>query len=98
MLTPSEPGIKLEKNKAQATDKDINYFQQQVGSLIYLTTHTRPEIAYSVYNCARFMSNPSKQHFTTLDRIFKYLVNKTDIELYFKATETFILKGFVDSN
>ena len=24
--TPSEPGIKLEKNKNQATAKDINYF------------------------------------------------------------------------
>ena len=35
----------------------------------------RPDIAYSVYNCARYISNPNKQHYTAVNRIFKYLNN-----------------------
>ena len=35
----------------------------------------RPDIAYSVYNCTRYISNPNKQHYTAVNRIFKYLNN-----------------------
>jgi len=57
----------------QAELKDINLYQQQIGSLMYLMTATRPDIAFSVSNCARFMSNPNKEHFNALNRIWQYV-------------------------
>ena len=33
-----------------------------VGQLLYLTGHTRPELAYAVNQCARYMFNPKRSH------------------------------------
>ena len=104
VISPSEPGIKLEKNTLQASNQDINYYQQQIGSLIYLATKTRPDIAYQVNNCARFMSNPNKSHYSALERIWKYLVNKK-YNLVFRTKQSvlpisnnFKLIGYVDAD
>ena len=43
--TPRIIGLKLEKNIEQASPNDIKQYQQEVGSLIYLSTKTRPNIA-----------------------------------------------------
>lgn len=36
---------------------------------MYLATKTRPDIAYAVGQCAKYMSNPNKTHFKALNRI-----------------------------
>ena len=61
--TPGIIGLKLEKNTEQASPKDIKQYQKEIGSLIYLSIKTRPNIAYYINNCARFMSNPNKIHY-----------------------------------
>jgi len=71
--TPRIIGLKIEKNTEQASPKDIKQYQQEVESLIYLSTKTRPNIAYNVNTCARFMSNPNKIHYQALNQIWKYL-------------------------
>jgi hypothetical protein len=97
--TPADPGAKLTKHEGQASKEDITLFQQYIGSLIYLTTHTRPDIAFAVYNCARHMSNPSKQHFTAANRIFKYLNHTPSHGLYFKATQSApVVLGYTDAD
>jgi hypothetical protein len=72
-------GIKLSKNLEESTlTKD---FQQQIGSLIYLTIFTRPDLVYSINYLARFMSNPSLEHYNYLDYIFSYLVKTKNLGL-----------------
>ena len=44
-----------------------------VGQLLYLTGHTRPELAFAVNQCARYMFNPKRSHELALLRIGKYL-------------------------
>src|SRR5437879_10783216 len=73
VLTPVELGINLVKNENQASDEDIKIYQQQIGALLYLALKTRPDIAFAVNRCSRFMSNPDNMHFRALDRIWKYL-------------------------
>ena len=34
---------------------------------MYLMTATRPDLTFSVGNCARYMSNPSQEHFKALN-------------------------------
>ena len=63
----------MEKNIEQASSKDIKQYQQEVGSLIYLSIKTRPDIAYNVNTCARFMLNPNKIYYQALNQIWKYL-------------------------
>ena len=61
-------------------------------------TTTRPDIAYSLGVCARFMSNPSIEHFKALDRIWQYLNGTKTLGLYYKATTKPLLLGYSDSN
>lgn len=53
----------------------------QIGSLIYITIFTRPDLVYSVNYLARFMSNPSLEHYKYLDYIFSYLLKSKNLGL-----------------
>jgi hypothetical protein len=50
---------------------------------MYLATRTRPNILFNVSLCARFISNPSEQHWDMLDRIRKYIVGFTKKEIIY---------------
>jgi hypothetical protein len=79
---PLPIGVKLSKNlEPTENNKIIKRFQQEVGSLIYLTIFTRPDLVYSVNYLARFMSNPSIEHYNYLDNIFSYLLKTRDLAL-----------------
>ena len=76
---PIPIGIKLEKFLEQSSI--IKKFQQEIGSLIYLTIFTRPDLVYSVNYLARFMSNPSLEHYKYLNNIFSYLLKTKELGL-----------------
>ena len=44
-----------------------------IGMLLYLSGHTRPDIAFAVHQCARYTFNPTKRHEQALVRIGRYL-------------------------
>ena len=48
-------------------------YSSVVGMLIYLSGHTRPDIAYVVNCSARYMFCPKHSHETALKRIGQYL-------------------------
>jgi hypothetical protein len=97
-LTPGTPGIKLRKNTEQASNKDINNYQKQIGSLLFLALKTRLDIAYNVCYCARFMSNPSKDHYNELNKIWGYLLKYPNKGLYYNCKNDLIIKGYSDSD
>ncbi|GKG35403.1 hypothetical protein Tco_0440557, partial [Tanacetum coccineum] len=48
-------------------------YSRAIGCLIYAMASTRPNIAYAVGRLSRFTSNPSRQHWHAITRVFKYL-------------------------
>jgi hypothetical protein len=95
---PGVPGLKLYKNTEKATLQEIEVYQSQVGSLIYLALKTRPDITFAVNYCARFMSNPNKDHCLALNRIWNYLLRNPDLGLYYDCTGELLLKGYCDAD
>ena len=85
--SPVELGINLEKATEEQDKKLIQTYQQQVGSLIYLAINTRPDIAYAVNRCARFMANPNQSHFRALERVWKYLNKYPNLGLYYDCSK-----------
>ena len=77
--------VKLEKNSAQASVKNIKKYQQQIGLLMYLMTCTKPNLCYSVGLFAQFMANPFKNHFKTLNQIWKYFAYIKDFGLHYSS-------------
>ena len=67
----------------EGDDRRIQY-KQWVGGLLYLTTHTRPHLAYSVGVLSSFMANPTDEHFQKLKRVPGYLRGTSEVGLMFQ--------------
>jgi hypothetical protein len=48
-------------------------YRAVIGMLTYLSASTRPDIAFSVHQCARFSVNPRRVHEVAVRRIVRYL-------------------------
>ena len=98
--TPVDVGTKLVK----ATEDDDHeladpiLYQSAVGSLLYLSTKTRPDITYAVNCVARFCSKPTRQHWTAVKRIFRYLRGTISYGLLYKKASSKNLVGFSDAD
>lgn len=67
--TPYTIGLKLKKADLEAKKEEITLFQQQIGSILYASIKTRPDITYAVNRLSQYTNNPSKQHQDKLDKI-----------------------------
>ena len=75
---------------------DQELYQSAVGSLLYLSTKTRPDIAYAVGNVARFSSKPIQTHWIAVKRIMRYLNGTPDFWLLYLANGN--IAGFSDAD
>ena len=74
----------------------VNQYQQEVGSILYLTTKTRPDIAYATGLLSRYMANPGPEHFAALNKLWKYLASSPKLGLYYHSEPE--LLGYCDSD
>jgi len=90
--TPMLPTQKLSSDQSPKTDdekaqmKNIPYINA-VGSLMYLATMTRPDIAFAVGVLARFNSNPGPIHWKAVKHLFRYLKGTADMKLEYGPDE-----------
>lgn len=52
---------------------DIPQYQQIIGSLLYATTHTRPDISFALGKLSQYMSDPAKHHGHALKGLLRYI-------------------------
>ncbi|GJX31721.1 zinc finger, CCHC-type containing protein [Tanacetum coccineum] len=69
--TPMDLVEKLKPNTCKLMDQ-LEY-SKAIGCLMYAMTSTRPDIAYAIGRLIRFTSNPSRQNWKAITRVFKYL-------------------------
>ena len=71
--TPSE-NRRLRKEEGQLLDKvGKGLYMEMVGSLLYLSGGTRPDIAWAVGDLCRHMSAPTDVHMVAAKRVLRYL-------------------------
>ncbi|TPX13082.1 uncharacterized protein E0L32_006508 [Thyridium curvatum] len=75
------------KPDEQATSSEIHIYQQKVGSLIYLSITTRPDIAKAVTSLARFLTNPPPKAMKEVDRVIRYLLRTKDLGILFDGND-----------
>lgn len=93
--TPMEANLKLLKSNV-SIKPDVPY-QCLIGSLMYLATCTRPDIAYPVSMLSQFNSCFTMEHWKHAKRVLRYLKGTLDKCLVFKPTED-SLTGYVDAD
>lgn len=92
--TPME--CKLDIDKAETCDDSIPY-QQLIGSLMYLSVLTRPDISYAVSFLSQFNKCHTNVHWNYAKRILRYL-KKTKHYCLKYVKEKAELVGYVDSD
>lgn len=92
--TPEEVGVKFTDSPLLPTD---NQFKELVGSLLYLTTCSRPDIAHAVSIASR-TAQPTQAHWVALKRVLRYLKGTRDLGIRFRWENPNELIGYSDAD
>lgn len=93
--TPFPPGCHPSKAGADPLPPDSRY-AEVVGSLLYLATVTRPDIAQAVGVLTRYMAAPTTEHWQLAMGVLRYLAGTRDWGIVFGPTDPIV--GYTDSD
>jgi hypothetical protein len=84
-------------------DEEVKTYQMMVGSLIYASVSTRPDITHAVNRVAACMSAPTSLNMTMVKRIFRYLNGTRSLGLRYTNNHTLssneiVITGYCDAD
>jgi hypothetical protein len=92
----------MAKKTIDEASTDMSYttfpYREAVGSLLYLATHTRPDISFTVGMLGRAMAAPSAQDVVAVKRLMRYLSGTLDYGLVLGGTEKSTLIAYSDAD
>lgn len=77
---------------------DNTLFRQAIGSLLYIATVSRPDIAAAVGILCRHVSQPTERDWKAVKRVMRYLSGTRHARLRLSAGEEPVLKCYVDAD
>jgi hypothetical protein len=104
VTTPMEPHTSLASdNVDKKTGNKKTHperYQELVGSLLYLSNPVRPDIAATVGQLSRFLSDPKEHHWHAAVRVLRYLKGTMELGISYngKTDKPNILYGYADSD
>ncbi|OWZ24413.1 polyprotein [Phytophthora megakarya] len=89
VVNPCEAGMKL--TQSPKTDTEISLMQAKsyralIGCLLYITTCTRPDVAYIVTQLSRFLENPPTAWKAAI-RVLRYLKGTRDLGIVYNGNK-----------
>jgi len=88
-----------EEEVGEESKEDFTYkYRAAVGSLLYLTTCSRPDIVMAVSNVSKFMDGANVYHWQAVKRIFRYLNGTRSRGLIYRKTGNVQVNVFSDSS
>ncbi|GJS05760.1 retrovirus-related pol polyprotein from transposon TNT 1-94 [Tanacetum coccineum] len=81
----------------QGTPTDQTTYRRMIGGLMYLTA-SRPDIAFATFVCARYQARPTVKHLKEVKRIFRYLSQSFNMELWYPKDFGFELIAYSDAD
>ena len=89
--TPMDSKIFLSKEQCPSEDrkdpKTVKSYQCLIGSLMWLTSVSRPDLTYSTIKLARYASNPGQYHIQAALRILRYLNGTRTLGICYRANQ-----------
>lgn len=95
---PMDPGFIKALSKEDVKLPNNIEFRKIIGSLLYLTVNTRPDIAVAVSILGRKVSEPNFRDMVEVKRILKYLHYTQDFKLNLGGKEDLDLVAYVDAD
>lgn len=101
--TPNDPNQKLTKEDLPMGDDEANEmskvpYKEAIGSLLYASQATRPDIAYAVGLVSRFCQQPRRIHWVAVKRILRYLRGTLSAKLVFSKKGDPNVEGYSDAD
>ena len=95
--TPAETAALPKDADGTMASGAINY-PSVVGMLLYLSGHSRPDIAFAVHQCARYTFQPRLKHEIALKRIGRYLKGTADKGLILRPSDDMGIECYPDAD
>lgn len=97
--TTPMPSTALEKFNGTAPKKEIHEFRSAVGSLLWISGNTRPDIAFAVHTLSKHANNPGPEHHVALRHLLHYLNHTINYKLvYPKGGGNLDISGYTDAS
>ena len=96
--TPLPAGIHLEKSKEPVALDTNTYYQQIIGTLIYATIGTRPDIAFVAMRLSQFNNNPTQDHIKYAKYVLQYLKGTRELKIKYDGASNTGLIRYSDSD
>jgi hypothetical protein len=89
----------MEKEPARIEGKPDVTYMSMVGSLLYISVMTRPDITFAVQALGRHMQASSEEHIVAAKRVMRYLKGTVDMGIVYsgRCSDTRTIKGYCDS-
>ena len=84
--TPLPAGIHLEKSEEPVALDTKMYYQQIIGTLIYATIGTRPDITFAATRLSQFNNNPTKEHIKYTKYVLHYLKGTKELKIKYNGS------------
>ena len=100
--TPMDPSAQLTTAQCLSTTEELAAmrnvpYHEAVGSLMYTTMGTQPDICFAVQTMCRFNTNPGSAHWEAVKQIFHYLKGTRDLWLTYGGVAK-ALVGYADAD
>jgi len=96
--TPIDPNHRLMAIEVDEQSTDTTAYQQIIGSLMYLVTETRPDLAYTITHLSQFNSSPSITHLTAAKRVLRYLQGTNNRHLFYPWNNQLKMTAYTDAS
>ncbi|UYV80713.1 hypothetical protein LAZ67_19001520 [Cordylochernes scorpioides] len=84
--TPGDQNQNLDEYlDSKPVDKTV--YQEMIGSLMYLSKGTRPDISFNVSNLSQYSNDPREIHLTGVKSIYRYLKGTRNKMLAYKSKD-----------
>ena len=102
LATPMIGRSKTNEDPYQPREEEEEMIDKQkyltaVGSFTYLTTHTKPDIAFATSILVRHSQNPKMRHWNGVKHLLRYLQGTSDLGLYYQRTNKHEMTSFANS-
>ena len=85
LSVPADPNVLLQPVESSEERLCNVPYREAVGSLMFLATVSRPDIAYAVNTASKFLNKSSEIHWRAVKRILAFLVGTKDSGLMYRS-------------
>ena len=98
--TPLVPGTVLEHQNSGTELDSVRHrrYREIVGSIMYLTTSTRPDLSMAISMCSRYVQKPYDLHWKALTHLIRYVRRTASTGIKYVRKEELEFYGYSDSS